>query len=98
MESQMKRLISRTGFTLVELLVVLAIIALLIAMLLPTLKKSRDSANMVACLSNLHEFHAGTKLWEHDHKGKRFLATGWRGQLKTYLRDSRIFVWPADDN
>jgi len=88
----------KPAFTLVELLVVIGIIAILIAMLLPALKKSRESANMVACLSNLHQFHAGTKLWEHDHKGKRFISMGWRGQIKTYLRDSRIFVCPSDMN
>lgn len=58
----------RHGFTLVELLVVIGIIALLISILLPSLNKARESANTVACLANLRSLGQAVAIYQAENR------------------------------
>ena len=57
------------AFTLIEVLVVVAIIALLISILLPSLSAARAVARNTQCLSNLHQFNLAIQSYATSHNG-----------------------------
>jgi prepilin-type N-terminal cleavage/methylation domain-containing protein/prepilin-type processing-associated H-X9-DG protein len=58
--------ISRAAFTLVELLVVVAVIGILLAVLLPALGISRERARSTKCLSNSRQLHIANTMYAHE--------------------------------
>ncbi|MAE66983.1 MAG: hypothetical protein CMJ18_22210 [Phycisphaeraceae bacterium] len=60
----------RRGFTLIELLVVISIIALLIALLLPAIKRSKEIARRIACASGLHQIGIGLIAYAGEQNGE----------------------------
>ena len=65
---------AKKAFTLVELLVVIAIIGVLVSLLMPALSKARQSAQRVACMSNLRQVGVAFMLYETGNEG--YLPSG----------------------
>jgi prepilin-type N-terminal cleavage/methylation domain-containing protein/prepilin-type processing-associated H-X9-DG protein len=70
--------VRRTAFTLIELLIVIAIIAVLVAMLLPALARARQSAIKLQCASNLRQLGIAIHAYAADQRG---FVPPWAGDL-----------------
>jgi prepilin-type N-terminal cleavage/methylation domain-containing protein len=91
----------RFGFTLLELLIVIGIIAVLIAMVMVALRRARIAAESVNCLSNLRQITTGLRMYTADN-GNRFPNPGaeevsWESTIQRYLPNSKVFACPADE-
>ena len=87
----------RHGFTLVELLVVITIIAILVAILLPAVQRVRASARSTQSKSNLSQMGKALKHYEGLGHGN-MRHTNWRTEITPVVDDAAgIFVDPSDD-
>ena len=67
----------RGGFTLIEILVVVAIIALLIAILLPSLKNAKEMARATVCATHMRQIFDATLMYSQGNKDRLPYFGGW---------------------
>jgi len=88
------------GFTLVELLVVISIIAMLLSILMPSLNKARKAAQGVVCGSNQRQLSMGMRLYSENNKGRApafGMAAGdyWQYKIAPYLNSKEYAKDPV---
>ncbi|HEY2586449.1 MAG TPA: type II secretion system protein [Tepidisphaeraceae bacterium] len=82
------------GFTLVELLVVIGIIAVLISILLPALNRAREQAKTVQCLSNMRQLGAAVQEYATQTNGI-LIPAEWRNPPTSATGGSGTDAWPV---
>jgi prepilin-type N-terminal cleavage/methylation domain-containing protein len=82
----------KRGFTLVELLVVIGIIALLISILIPALYRAREASQRTVCLSNLKQLGTAMQLYANDNKD--YIPIGYMDQKQF----SYVVNWNNNNN
>ncbi|EEF61022.1 prepilin-type N-terminal cleavage/methylation domain-containing protein [Pedosphaera parvula] len=100
----------RLAFTLVELLVVLAIIAILASLLFPAIARTKESGRSAGCLSNLHQLGIALQLYVQDNENHLPKMYDWSTNLllntigpsmvqvlSNYASSANVFRCPSDN-
>ena len=97
----------QVGFTLVELLIVIAIVAIFAAILLAVFPQGREMARRASCVAGVKQIVAAASMYAHDHD-RRFIPAMTRGApggkrgytwcviIQPYLENEEILVCPND--
>jgi prepilin-type N-terminal cleavage/methylation domain-containing protein/prepilin-type processing-associated H-X9-DG protein len=95
-----RRFVRPAGFTLVEMLVVLAVISILAALLLPALARAKARANQTRCLNNVRQLGLALTMYAGDYSGefppRAVPPNAWPHKLKPYYLNWEVVTCPSD--
>lgn len=86
----------RMGFSLVELLVVIGIIAILLAMLMPTLRLAREAAHRTKCAAQLRQIGSAFQMYANNNRGYLPAWSGWHTWPSGLPEDTEGPVWTIE--
>jgi len=89
------------GFTLIEVLVVLVILAVLVGILLPALGEAKRAQQSTTCLSNLHQIANAFALYAQDNDGfgpDDYADVTWDTLIWPYLKVEKVYLCPGDED
>lgn len=91
---------NRSAFTLVELLVVVAILGILAALMMPALSSAKAKASSISCLNRVRQLGMSLMLYSDDFEGqyppRRQSTNTWPYRLQPYYRDAKMLECPSD--
>lgn len=97
---QNQRVLRRPAFSLIELLVVMAVIAVLAAVLFPVFAQAREKARQTDCLAHYHQIGQAIQMYASDYDSKTPPDGGSFSGLimdsRPYIKNDAIFVCPDD--
>ena len=86
----------RRGFTLIEVLVVMAIIAVLAAIVFPVLNRAKAAGRKPECLSNLRQLASASMMYAADADEHMFGPDYWGDILQPYLKSTEVLHCPLE--
>ncbi len=85
---------SKAGFTLVEIMIVVAIIGLLAAIAVPNFVRARNTAQKNACINNLRMIDNAKQLWATENRKGDADVPG-QDDIKVYIKNNRFPTCPG---
>jgi prepilin-type N-terminal cleavage/methylation domain-containing protein len=91
-----------TGFTIIELLIVIGIIAIVLGLIIAAVARARSAARSATCLENLRQITIGLHLYATENHDRfpdpQGAQTSWESVLQKYLetRSTTLFLCPSD--